>query len=1014
MKKMIKYIASIVGIMALLGGLIGVNTAVQSNNKEAETSQISSEQSARLDIALVNEDKTIESGERLINLGSSYIKTIERDDSQNWYVVSRGTAEKGIEDGSYQLAVTIPSDFSSKILDLDSLVAEQAVISYRINAGGNQQIELEAERIGNNIVSDLNSRLINMYIAGVLSNLRTAQRNVKILTEQETGNIEAYEAQVLSAANAFPEVFTSISATADNSISSGQNLQNGLSYMSEFLGTLEQSGQTADQGLSSLIEQRSQDAISYEEFIEALLVMNESALALDLSNVLSYLESTQSALEDTAASIAATDTSKETLGNVISSLEEQTTILQNSISGMEEGLDQTVEEAIQTLYPDIEDGKELTVYDLLMLEKKNTNLDTEDSYLENDPDEYAKWMENYENQVKQMVENALNQLPCIDATELPLLAADMTELDPNAADEVLSFDPLAVAAYDVTVDDSIWTELVNRKEDLINASTISVAPSYQSAEDVTAEIRVEAADPSTGLTINSWSYGSTVAAGDEAQEVYLPDGEGIEITFSYPDPTLAPVEDQIIVSIGQIAINVELSQDAYTQAAVSYAELVQSIRDSYRTAQNLLNLMPSDDLTDSLENFFGQSGNELLKTILHSALADQQEKYSETLTEQLTALQTDLADLKEQEEDLNSRIIDLQSETEKTMEALSEQLSAVSELQSQIDPLNSLQQTATTALQSSDSDLSSYGTTLSDLLTTSSELRASSDSTVSEADAVALLFENFENEVTTAQGKSTELSEEADFLMEQFAAELQNSSLFSDTFGNVLSNLYDDGVINESMVEFLSDPVEESASSIQATVNVYRPFTWILLMEIVSLFTAYLFSAYNLTRKVKDRFQINRFLETDWINTLVIFLLSLVIGIMIGVGSASSLSLPMELMPTWVLTVTLYQLLLTELQYFLLKNLKAVGMGLSFFMTISFVYLSSSVGTTAVLDGGAAVLKRINILSIVENVLSRYFDGQQIGFGMIFLVMMATAALMVLNIFVTIRLNEMGKAAHEG
>ncbi len=74
--------------------------------------------------------------------------------------------------------------------------------------------------------------------------------------------------------------------------------------------------------------------------------------------------------------------------------------------------------------------------------------------------------------------------------------------------------------------------------------------------------------------------------------------------------------------------------------------------------------------------------------------------------------------------------------------------------------------------------------------------------------------------------------------------------------------------------------------------------------------------------------------------------------------------------------ITLFSLLLAQGQYLLIKNAKGLGMGLSFFMVISFIYLSNAIGTTASLTGLPATLKAINPLSALENSLSGYFDGE--------------------------------------
>ncbi len=1018
MKKIIKYIASILGIIALLGGLVGLNTAVQTNNQKAESSQITGTEDVRLDVALVNEDRPVQSGGTQLNLGSSYIKNIERDSSQNWYVVGRGTAEKGIQDGSYQLAVIIPGDFSSKILDIDSLAAEQAIITYQVNAGGNQQLEMEAERVGREIVSDLNSRLINMYIAGVLTNLQTAQRNVRILTAQEIENIQTYEEEVLGKTTDFPDVFTSISSTAEGSVSAGENLLNSLTSTNEFLTTLESSEQTADQSLSELIEQRSQDAISYEEFVSALLQMNSETLALDLSGVLSSLETTQASIEDTELTIISGESDAATLGNTIAALREKTEELEQTIEESEEELNQLVSDTIQNLYPNHDDNADLTIGELLMLtwereigENDDGEIITESvPYLDTTSKDVRERLEEYEQDLTAFIEEALSSLPTTDASELYELAGDMEELDEDAGTEVKNFDPSRVEGYSYSTDADAWNELINRKNTLRQASTATLELSDSTLTQVEGTLRVEAADSSTGLVIEEWTYDSVTASGGDTADITIKDGELLSVSFSYSDPTAVPQTDQIEVYFDNTLVSLNFDEDAYTDAVAAYAMQVQYISDCYRTVTALFNGLPTETLSEISDNFFEQSAEDLIRAMLISALRNQNEQYTLELRDQLTSLREEITTLEEQEDVLLSQMENLSAQTQETIEVLSEQLTAIGELQTQAEAVNTQEQTVTSQMQSSDSGLSSFGSDLSMLLSASSELRISSDSNVSEAGSVTLLFEDFEGRVQSATEAGDELSENVNSLMEQFTQEAADSSQFSESFGSVLENLYTDGTINESMVEFLSQPVDESVTSIEATVNVYRPFTWVLMMEIVSLFTAYLFSAYNLTRKMKDRFRINPFLDTDWINTGMIFILALLSGIVISVVSASSLAVESELIPTWVLSVILFQLLLTELQYCLLKNLKAVGMGLSFFMTISFVYLSNAVGTTPVIEGVPARLKNINLLSLLESVLSRYFDGQQISLAMVFLIFLSIVALLFANTFITIRFDQLLKS----
>ena len=79
---------------------------------EAKTVQTT--ENTKLNIAVVNEDKAVKLNDKEYNLGASYVKNIERDNSQNWSILPRGAAESGLADGKYQLMIVIPSDFSEE------------------------------------------------------------------------------------------------------------------------------------------------------------------------------------------------------------------------------------------------------------------------------------------------------------------------------------------------------------------------------------------------------------------------------------------------------------------------------------------------------------------------------------------------------------------------------------------------------------------------------------------------------------------------------------------------------------------------------------------------------------------------------------------------------------------------------------------------------------------------------------------------------------------------------------
>ncbi|KXT67158.1 type VII secretion protein EsaA [Streptococcus gallolyticus] len=1015
MKKLIKYIVSIGAVVLLLVAVVGLNIAIQDNNETTATS--SSGTATRLNVAIVNEDKAVVSGNNTYSLGNSYIKKLEKDDSQNWSVVTRGTADSG----NYQLIVIIPSDFSAKILDLNSLSAEQATISYEVKADGNQQIETEATKVGKDIVSDLNNQLVDMYMASILSNLYTAQQNVQVIANQQSGNIYSYRTNLLGSAVDFENNFPTLVTTANSSLTANEALIQSLSTFSSLYNTLDSSQQSFSTDLMSLVEKRANDSISYEDFASALMAVDPDALSTDLTTMTELLQDTQSQLETTVSNVSSSSTSgNDDVQNQVDSLTEQINTLENQFAEqlqvLQEQKDNIQQFAAEEVAKYYKDSSDLTVADLLN-QKSDGN-----SYL-------ATTADSYRSSLQSTTSVALNQLPAIDQSGISSLAANMTYLDASAADSLSDFSTDLAANFSSEVSytpSALSSELAAAKTALENAKndfeteeqtyTNSVTNATNSATTVKAKVSLTL--PSrAGFVLDSWSYnGKTYSSSDtENVEVTLSDSSSsdnsFKFTYHYDTDTAdttddSSVSDSISVKINGVTVtsadtmpdmtDYQTKAQAYRTAESAYTAKVQEVKDVYKNAQTLLNQYYATD------DFLNQSVTDLITDIVTTALTDNLTIYTENSTSTTESINKQIDNLKAKRDTIANQLASLQSSNEAITSSLTSEINAVQSLQEQISDLKTQETSVSSALSDSDSTLGTLSSTLSDLLSSTSELKSTSESNADEASQVSTLFSSFNSDVESAQSNSSKLATDAQDLMAQFNKELEESGDFVGSFVKVLNNAYSNGVANEALLDFLSNPVTESSSSVKATVNVYRPFTWILLLEIVTLFTAYIFATYNVIQKVKDKFSINKLQETDILNTAVIALLAIIIGVILGSVSASRLSVERELMPSWVLVVTLFSLILTQGQYLLIKNFKAFGMGLSLFMTISFVYLSNAIGTTATLSGVPANLKKLNVLSILEETLSSYFDGQSASLLLLLGAIVAILLLIGVNVFVTL------------
>ena len=956
-KKLLKYIGNVVLVIALLAAVVTLNVAVQKNTSSARDSKIKTDQKTKLNVAVVNEDRAVKVDKKEYNLGASYVKNLERDDSQNWYIVTRGAADAGLENGKYQLVVTIPSDFSEKVLDVNAISADRTIVTYKVNAAGNQQIENEANSLAKDIIADLNSQLVDMYMASILSNLYTAQQNVQASSEVQVTNIGNYRTNLLESAIGSKNIFPTLVSMSASSVEANNSLKTTLETYAKAFDDLDNSQATYGKNFDSLLKQRADDQVNYAAFMKQLMEMDEKVVHDDTQKLYAKLEETQ---KDFTKQLGSTDDVKDVdVDNVSQQLQDLETALETERGQLDvhkQQIKDFVDNKLRTYYG-VEEGKPITLSAVL-----------------------GDAITSYDASLKAQIAEAVKALPASQPTEVKF--------------------GLPVPALDYSTISQFGTPQGNGSAELDNLAAAAEKAASSTAGPVNSQVgkATLSVTPPTGVTIKTITYnGETVTNG---QEINLAEGANFNVQFSVAsDAAATSVDSSIDISLNGIKVasapvNVEDAQ----KAAAAYGAKVQEISSAYQHVMSLIQVYNS---FDELKN---KDMSESLSTLLINAINSNLDSYQNSLSKSNDGKSQGVKEtLDETSSNLKNKIEDVKGTNSKLAAEIGEQLKLYENLQTRMSDISKAQASSTEALAKTDTDLSSLNSEFSSLLSSTSGVKSSSQTNVQAADSVNQIFSSFNRELENAQGTTEKLSANAESLMGQFNKELEDNGNFVESFVKVLNNAYENGVPNEVLLDFLSNPVAQSSSSVKATVNVYRPFTWILLLEVVSLFTAYLFATQNIVRKVKDRFKLNKLQDTDIMTVGILGFLSLTIGLVIGIVSSMQLHIGKEYVPSWVLLIVVASFVLIQGQYLFLKHLRVMGMGLAFFMIISFVYLSNAIGTTASLTGFPAFIKSLNALSVLEGMLSGYFDGKTAGFFAIFGLIVLLALLVAANIFIKTR-----------
>ena len=574
----------------------------------------------------------------------------------------------------------------------------------------------------------------------------------------------------------------------------------------------------------------------------------------------------------------------------------------------------------------------------------------------------------------------------------------------------------------ITIPSVNYTELKTIKEpsDEINSTDLKnledLAITSTSAVGRTGTKAKVSWKAESGVTVHSVTYDGTPV--EFGQEIDLKTGGTFKVAYSVAEttsttttgstgtPSPAPKTEPktVDISLNDVqAVSAPIDILAVQQAAVSYGQKVQKIASDYqkvealRQAYNAVKELRNSDVTDALSNIWLEAISSNLKKYEDSLTTPASDKETDGVKGKVDKALSELTTLKPV---LEKNVQDVLTTNQELDTKIKKQLELYEQLEGKLKDLVEKQGKGNDAFEETNNQLATLNSDYAALLSETTGVKESSQSNVKAAESVNETLGKFNRELSNAQTSTEKLSQDADSLMTQFNEELTNNGNFVESFVKVLNNAYQNGVPNEVLLNFLSNPVTQNSTSVKATVNVYRPFTWILLLEIVSLFTAYLFATQNVIRKVKDKFKLDKLHDTDLMTVTILSALSLVVGLVVGVVSSVQLQVGREYQPSWVLLIVLAAFVLIQGQYLLLKHFRVIGMGLSFFMMISFVYLSNAIGTTASLTGFPAFIKNLNALSILEGLLSGYFDGHPAAIIAFVATIVIIAVLLVINVFI--------------
>lgn len=259
---------------------ISFNSATKEKSEKADF---------KMDVAVVNLDEPVTYNGKSYNFGDEFKKSLENNDEHRFHLVDAAEAENGISNKRYNMAITIPNDFTKRALSIDKITPEPIKLLYKLNESDNEITKAQAQKISGELLNSFNQKVIDVFFASVIGNLQSAQNNLSDIVKKQDQLAANYASNIYEPLNDYStnlkkvndstsytkDAFTGLnkdltnfSKDAQSSLEGATSVNNTMTMMQEYLTN----GNDSFNNLLGIINDNSSavDANNAEETIQIL------------------------------------------------------------------------------------------------------------------------------------------------------------------------------------------------------------------------------------------------------------------------------------------------------------------------------------------------------------------------------------------------------------------------------------------------------------------------------------------------------------------------------------------------------------------------------------------------------------------------------------------------------------------------------------------------------------------------------------------------------------------------
>lgn len=997
--------------LIVIGGHINPNANNDSKNDTLQTP---------LNMAIVNEDNGVMFRNQAYNLGKEYITQLSNQKHLNCVVVPRGVAEAGLKNNNYQLVIFIPSNFSQKIVDINNPDPNKLNVQYEINAK-TSTMKNRCQQEANQVLRDLNERLIDIYTLGIMGNLYNAQQQVNGIYHRQGNLASSYQSQLLTPISNFSQTFPDLQSNTKDVLQLNQSVQKDLQQSAQS-GFSDDFGQihSTNNSLTQLIQAQSQSDHNQAELIKQLMTVNQQVFN---DQTQQFIKSMQS--QNQQLSQAATNNANQLDDNLTKEFENYSQAYTAKITALQQDLAQQTQKAQQQNQQIIQ--KLHTTYGT-----NANNLTLGDFIKKNNPDLYQKLVKQ-----SQDVSGLKQQYQQLPFAQLPQNISNvLSNSDRDSIQNSLSQINKCNTAINKTLhlttnqqlkvtDNSkqlqVFNQLVSdikNKQNQHNQPQVITLPNIQQMQGDTLTLQLpndvtiaQANIKSSNVQItkeNDHLYQLKVLQNNAAITLPLQitatndDSGGTMATLTYQHQAAAPqkVTTQTTNNVkttasanSNNASSTNSSNSANTSSTneVSTTTKTQTIQNDhdrsfsvqFDIAKQMTSLQALSNKQQQLSEMIGnwvasyrdaanaaQQQKQLLTNnninqmlaipldqSLDQVLTQASNQHLHHYRDMIAKLTSDAQQLDAQKQNYLQTLSTVGKQSQQNVKTAQAQLATLQNLQQKFVQLQ--QQSPTDAPNESHIDeLQSLSQSLSSLDNSTRSLQSAINADAQQFNGVYTNFDQLNQQLATTENNGKSLQSKSINLQAAFKKELARSGDFTQSFVKVLNAGYQNGVPNEKLLSFIANPVKgQSQVMVTAKTQSYNMNLWTMIIAILAWFMAYAVHALRTWQKEQYFSRFNTQLSRHAVKIGSLLALSVITGIIIAAVAQTQLPIVLANRFLWFVMVISLTSLATLIAYLLITYGHTFGMGLIASMFVIFIFVQTQ---------SSSILSKVNVLNLIS------------------------------------------------